>query len=134
MSPTVLLAEADVELRDIYTRFLSRYGFDVQVAECGFECITKLRLFTPDLLILDVHLPVGGAEEVLAMMRKNPHAYPVPVILTLVACANLDRLAASPVVRVLTKPFPLKALLESVTKMTLSRSRADEPTGALQEC
>ena len=80
--PTVLCADADRELRDVYVWLLSSYGFRVETAGDSLECLTKLRQFVPDLLLLDLELPWGGGDGVLEVMRGNPSLLPARVVLT----------------------------------------------------
>ena len=112
--PTVLCADADRELRDVYVWLLSSYGFRVETADDGLECLAKLRQFVPDLLLLDLELPWGGGDGVLEVMRGNLSLLPVRVVLTSsVASAQvLDGLASPPAVQALAKPFQLSALVE----------------------
>jgi DNA-binding response OmpR family regulator len=112
MMPTVLIAEADAELCDLYRRFFSHHSWQVQTTGGGLECLAQLRQSSPRILILDVHLPWGGADGLLAVMRDDPGLARIPVILT-----STDSLAgpvSPPVVHTLWKPFSLTALLEIV--------------------
>lgn len=109
--PTLLFADADRELREIYPSLLSHKGFVVETAGDGLECLAKLRQFMPDLLILDLELPWGGGDGVLGVMREDPRLQAVRVVLTSTAAGNLDSVTSPPVVLTLPKPFPLSALL-----------------------
>jgi hypothetical protein len=85
-------------------------------------------------LILDLHLPWGGADGVLAVMRDDPGLAGVPVILTSTEASpeSLSRLVSPPVVQALWKPFPLSALLDLVCSglgkgRSVSRGEGLEP-------
>jgi CheY-like chemotaxis protein len=112
--PTVLIAEAERELREAYIQFLSSLGFEIHIAADGLECLSKLRRFLPDVLILDLELLWGGGEGVLAVMREDTRLLHQRVILTsAVASAHVLKRLASPLgLQALTKPFPLSNLLE----------------------
>jgi CheY-like chemotaxis protein len=112
--PTVLLAEADRALRNDHLCFLSGLGFQVELASDGLQCLAKLRQHVPDLLILDHEVPWGGGEGVLEIMRGDSRLFQTQVVLlSAVAAEELSEVAtAPPVVRTLTKPFPMSALLE----------------------
>ena len=111
--PTVLVAEADRKLRDSYVEFLSRLGFEIHTAVDGLECLSKLRRFLPDVLVLDLELLWGGGEGVLAIMRDDARLVRKRVILTSATASThvLDRLA-EPGLGALKNPFPLSDLLE----------------------
>jgi DNA-binding response OmpR family regulator len=127
---TVLLAEANRPLREIYDGFLSAHSFQVDLADNGLQCVAKLRHFVPELLILDLNLPWGGGDGVLACLREDPRLLPKRILLTSAreSAHIADILASPPSIRALTKPFPLAALLEraaldSFTKLLDSRNR-----------
>lgn len=109
---TVLLAEADRELRETYFAFLSRNGFRVESAGDGLECLAKLRQFTPDVLILDLEMPWGGGSGVLGFLQEEPRYLPKRIVLTsTITPAPILNGQTEPDVYVLTKPFPGAALL-----------------------
>jgi DNA-binding response OmpR family regulator len=112
--PTVLLAEADRDLLDGYSDFMSRHGFQVDSATNGLECLAKLRRFVPDLLVLDLELPWGGGDGVLALLCEDSRLVPNSVILLSGVHSEpvLGNLAMPPVVKKLAKPVLLSALLK----------------------
>ena len=114
MVATILIADADPGLCDLYRRFFSHHGWPVQTAGGGLECLAHLRQRLPRLVILDFSLPWGGPDGVLAVMRDDPRLCQLPVILTSTSasCDIPAALASPPVVRALWKPFPLQILLE----------------------
>jgi CheY-like chemotaxis protein len=114
--PVVLIADADRHDCDLYQWFFSYHGWHVQTSGGGLECLAKLRQGAPRLLILDVQLPWGGADGLLAVMRAEPNLAHVPVVLTSTEAADesVSGLVVPPVVRALSKPFPLTTLLDFV--------------------
>jgi CheY-like chemotaxis protein len=129
--PTVLFADADREFRDVYAWLLSSYGFRVETAADGLECLGKLRHFVPDLLILNLELPWGGGEGVLAVM-EDPRLLPARVVLTsAVASAQaLDGLASPPRIQGLSKPFRLSTLVERMGLAALIEQ--EQPSTGIQ--
>jgi DNA-binding NtrC family response regulator len=116
MAATVHIADADRELCDLYGRFFSHHGWQVQTSGGGLECLAQLRQCLPNLLILDFHIPWGGADGLLAVMCSDPALARVPVVLTSTetSAEALSRLVSPPVVRTLGKPYSLTALLNIV--------------------
>jgi DNA-binding response OmpR family regulator len=114
MAPSVVVAHADRDLCDLYRGFLSHHGWQVRTSGTGLECLAQLRQSLPHFLVLDMHLPWGGADGLLAVMRDDPGFARVPVILTSTRTSPeaVSRLASPPVVQTLWKPFSLSALLE----------------------
>jgi two-component system response regulator MprA len=116
MNQTLLIADGDAELCDVYRRFFACQGFDLETASDGLDCVEKLRRVTPAVLVLALELHWGGGDGVLAWLREQGAESGVPVILTYTA-GNPPHLAAftePPVVDHLCKPFDLIALLERV--------------------
>jgi DNA-binding response OmpR family regulator len=117
MKPTLLIAEGDAELCDIYRMYFTECGYHVETATDGLDCLEKLRQKGPAVLILDRRLQRGGGSEgVLAWLREQRAEPGVPVVLTSTIGFPMDGPAdiEPPVVNVLHKPFEVAALLESV--------------------
>jgi two-component system cell cycle response regulator DivK len=116
MAPAILIADADRELCDLYRRFFSHHGWQVRASGDGLECLARLRQLSPQLLILDLNLPWGGADGLLAVMREDPSLDRIPVILTSTEASPeaVSGLVSPPVVNVMWKPFSLTALFEIV--------------------
>jgi len=116
MKTRILVAEANSTWRDFVRDSLQIKGYQVETASEGPECLRKVAGFRPDLLILDLELPWGGGEGVVACMRESLATRGVPVILTsaLTPPRELVAFVKPPVVRCLAKPFERVTLLESI--------------------
>jgi DNA-binding response OmpR family regulator len=114
MKQTMLIADGDAGLCDLYRRFAMERGYEVETSSDGLECARKLRQETPGVLVLDLDLRWGGGDGILGWLHEEPQFLPSRVLLTAAeASAHLfDSLALPPVVKALTKPFPLSALLD----------------------
>lgn len=130
MNRTLLIADANDELRDHYRQFLSEYGYDVKTSSNGVDCLRNLRLATPSVLVLDLELRWGGSDGVLDWVRKELPPHAIAVILT----ASLARLRDDvetikpPVVDYLLKPFDPAALLKIVRSTIESVKRGTPST------
>jgi two-component system OmpR family response regulator len=128
MKATLLIAEGDAELCDLYRKFLMERGYEVETARDGLDCLAKLRRRLPAALVLDRSLCWGGGDGVLAWMREQRASCGVPVVLTTTAGDTEDVAEGiePPVVLSLPKPFSLAALLESV-HVALAKRENEEP-------
>ena len=126
MKPTLLIADGDAELCDLYQRYITGRGYEVETASDGLECVAKLRQATPAAMLLDLELRWGGGDGVLAWLREDRAAPQVPVILMATTGCSLDvaKVIKPPVVQVLPKPFTLTALLMSVRSAVARNARA----------
>jgi len=116
MRQTLLIAEADAELRLAYQRIFSERGYIVETASDGLGCLEKLRRVRPSVLVLDRELHWGGGDGILAWLREESGASGLSVILTSArkhAGDGADH-PGPPVVKFLAKPFAPTTLLESV--------------------
>jgi CheY-like chemotaxis protein len=110
----LLLASIDRTLTETVRRFCASCGYEIDTAVGGLECLTKLRQTPPAALVLDVELPWGGGDGVLARLREDFETQPVPVVL--VSCEDsfgpLSDRVIPPVVSCVRKPVALAGLLE----------------------
>jgi len=115
MRTGLLIAEADAELRSIYERLSCGLGFPVETAADGLECWTKLRSRPPDALIVDVEIPWGGGEGVLACLRDEAGDQQVPAVFVTGDDSPevLSRRFGIPLKRCFQKPFHLGWLVDS---------------------
>jgi DNA-binding response OmpR family regulator len=125
MKQTLLIAEGDAELCDVYQRFFTERGYAVETASDGLDCLAKLRQALPAVLVLDWELRWGGGDGVLAWLREERAASGVPVVLTATAGYSPEVVGAlqPPVVQLLPKPFALMTLLANVRAALAKKGR-----------
>jgi len=87
----VLIADPDQQLRQRYSEFLTRDGFQVATAASGLECADQLRQFRPDVLVLEPAIPWGQGDGVLALMHEETDL-PLASVIVLTAGGDLDAL------------------------------------------
>jgi CheY-like chemotaxis protein len=118
--------DADDERRD-YATALRRRGYEVAVARSGLECLEKLRMSCPDVLVLSTRLLWGGAAGVLALLREDDELPQTPVVL-LTRTQPCDDAAAlvSPVVSRLALGAPRSEFVRHVMSAVLCATRWSE--------
>ncbi len=77
----LLVAEDDTVLRDLYLRKFDRNVYDVRTAVNGQETLDLIAKEKPDLLLLDINMPVLDGFGVLDKLPKDQRQFPV-IILT----------------------------------------------------
>ena len=92
--PKILIAEDDRILLSMYKRKFMMEGFDVQDAVDGGDALNKLKTFIPDIIMLDVIMPVMSGNDVLRHLENNPLLKDIPVIM-LTNIATLDMITES---------------------------------------
>jgi len=108
----VLIIDDEEDIRSIARFSLSRVGgMEVEDASSGAEGLRKAETSEPDVVLLDVMMPVQDGPSVLTALRANPATARIPIVfLTAKAMsAEVARLLAMGARGVLTKPFdPMK--------------------------
>ncbi len=77
----ILVAEDDKFLSHAYQVKLSKDGFEVKIAADGQEIFEMLKTFTPDLILLDLIMPVKDGFSVLADLKADPALAKIPVLI-----------------------------------------------------
>lgn len=110
---TVLVVDDDRFIVEATCRLLAHEGFRAVGATGGAEAVEQARAGRPDLILLDLAMPVMDGGETLRRLRGEPATQNIPVIIT-----TGDDAVAAPAgaFAVLTKPVSREMLLGAVTK------------------
>ena len=76
----ILVAEDNPDNRDMLARRLQRHGFDVDVVENGLEAIRYARQFAPDIILMDLSMPVMSGLEAVRELRTDKEMQAIKVI------------------------------------------------------
>lgn len=88
----ILIVEDDPALRGILETKFSAAGFDVSTAEDGVEGLTSALKIQPDLVLLDVLMPVMDGLTMLEKLRQEEAGKNIPVIM-LTNLSDVDSMA-----------------------------------------
>jgi DNA-binding response OmpR family regulator len=77
----ILLAEDDTFLSDMYFTKFSKLGYDIDTARDGEEAVKKILKSLPDVILLDIKMPLKDGFDVLKIIKENEKAKEIPVIL-----------------------------------------------------
>ncbi len=77
----LLIVEDDKSIRDLYCIKLEKSGFEVFAAEDGGKGLDMAKKELPDIILLDVMMPVMNGFEVLKQLRKYDPTKETPVII-----------------------------------------------------
>jgi CheY-like chemotaxis protein len=90
----ILLVEDNEMNRDMLSRRLMRHGFDVVVATDGGEGVSRAAVERPDLILMDMSLPVIDGWEATRRIKAEPDTRDVPVIALTAHAMESDRAQA----------------------------------------
>jgi CheY-like chemotaxis protein len=120
----ILLIEDNEMNRDMLSRRLMRRGYEVVLAEDGAMGVDLARSVRPDLILMDMSLPVMDGWEATRQLKAAAETRPIPVIaLTAHAMAGDEEKAlAAGCDGYETKPIDLVRLLERMETLLSKRS------------
>jgi twitching motility two-component system response regulator PilG len=112
----VLVIDDSNTIRRSAEMFLRQAGYDVVLAEDGFDALAKISDHEPQVIFVDIMMPRLDGYQTCALIKQNPLLRSTPVIMLSSKDGVFDRargrLAGSD--RYLTKPFTKETLLEAV--------------------
>ena len=87
----ILLVEDHEEIWDFLSRRLRRRGFEVSLAVNGQEGIDKAKAERPDIILLDMNLPIVDGWTVASVVKADPATAGVPIIALTAHAMSGDR-------------------------------------------
>ena len=115
---SILVAEDNVEQRQLYVAILTAAGYHVLEAGDGGEAVEVARRERPGLVLMDVTMPGTSGWNAVRTLKEDPETHPIPIIVVTGLASAWDRDAslASGCDEYLAKPVPPLKLLEEVRK------------------
>jgi two-component system phosphate regulon response regulator PhoB len=127
--PRVLVIEDERALTDVLSYNLKREGYEPIVAHDGQEGLRKAQTLLPDLIVLDLMLPVLDGLEVCRELRAGDRTRDIPILMLTAKAEETDQvvgfsLGADDYV---TKPFSVKVLVQRLRALQRRRDGGGEP-------
>jgi two-component system KDP operon response regulator KdpE len=128
-SATILVVDDEPQIRRVMRTTLTAQGYAIVEARDGQEGLEKLRSERPDLVLLDVNMPVMDGLETCREMRRGSD---VGIIMLTVRSSEQDKVRAldAGADDYVVKPFGIQELLARV-RAVLRRGAGDETLGVL---
>ena len=117
----VLIVDDDAAIRELLVQVMREADYRVAEASDGGEALDQITAFRPDVVILDLLMPVQDGFAVLRALREDPER---PRVIVLSAIANLHEAAYAHELgadAVLGKPFDIDELLRVVERRAVAR-------------
>jgi two-component system, OmpR family, response regulator CpxR len=110
--PSVLVVDDDDSIREVLAEVLRDEGYEVACAANGEQALGELRRHGhPDLMLLDLMMPVLSGWEVLELLQASPDLSQIPVVV-------VSAMSAPGACEHLAKPIDLDRLLATVSRLT----------------
>jgi len=113
----VLVVEDEQDIAGLIKHALERKGdIEVDIAEAGDAAIRSVSEVAPDLIVLDLNLPVLSGVEVCRIVRSRPTTAHIPIIMLTARSGESDRVSGLELGAddYITKPFALRELVARV--------------------
>jgi CheY-like chemotaxis protein len=110
-APSVLVVDDDDAIREVIAEVLRDEGYKVSSAGNGEQALDELRKGRPDLVLLDLMMPVMSGWELLELLQSSADLSKIPVVV-------VSAMTAPGVCEHLAKPIDLECLLATVDRLT----------------
>lgn len=118
MSYKILVVEDELTNREVAAVILKSQGYDVLLASNGQEAIEQARSQRPDLILMDILMPVLDGLSATRELKADPAMARIPILVVTAKASHSDRTAAEEAGcdGFLAKPYRNKALVEAVRR------------------
>lgn len=125
MTSSVLIVEDEESISLSLEFLLRKEGYDVSCARDGAAALQMLAQRVPDMVLLDVMLPLVDGFELCRMMRANPALEKTRIMLLTARCreSEVARGLGLGADAYLTKPFSTRELMETVRRLISGSTR-----------
>lgn len=136
MSETILIVEDEASLQETLAYNLKRSGYQVLTASDGQAALQVARRHKPDLVVLDVMLPIIDGFEVCRILRQETN---IPILMLTAREEEIDRVIGLEMGAddYLTKPFSMRELQARIKallrRVRLDRSEFENKSDSTQE-
>lgn len=123
----IMVVEDDRALSDVLRYNLAQAGYEVYCAFDGRDAINQSRIKLPDLVLLDVMIPVLDGIEVAKQLRNQPQTQNTRILMLTAKSEDVDQIVgfSAGADDYVVKPYSVKVLLERV-KSLLRRNREQD--------
>jgi two-component system cell cycle response regulator DivK len=116
MSKKILVVEDQEDNRQILRDLLSSAGYEMSEAENGVEALAAVARQRPDLILMDIQLPIMDGYEATRRIKSDPKTRAIPIIVVTSYALSGDETKAREVGcdAYVTKPYSPRALLAKI--------------------
>jgi two-component system, cell cycle response regulator DivK len=124
MSQRILVVEDQEDNRQILRDLLTSADFEVIEAVDGEAGLAAAAVHRPDLILMDIQLPIMDGYEATRRLKADPalHAIPVIAVTSYASSSGVDKARAAGCDAFVSKPFSPRQLLAKIREHLLPRS------------
>lgn len=131
--PLIMIVDDEVGVRELLTDALRIAGLDTIEAKDGMSALSMMRKNRPDLLIIDVNMPIMDGFDLLERIRETKNNVPALMLTARAERADVSRGLRLGADDYVTKPFGLEELLLRI-RAILRRSKPLEDSFTILTC
>jgi CheY-like chemotaxis protein len=124
----VLVVDDNADERLIYSAVLMHHGHEVEQVGNGAGAVELARSFKPDVILMDVHMPVMDGLLASQILRAQSDTAGIPILCVTGYDVHPSQAAAAGCNRFLRKPIPPRMLLDAVAALLDHRPDPSSPT------
>ena len=118
----VLIVDDEPDVLEILSDIIAGFGHDVSTALNGAEGLSIVRMTPPDVILLDLVMPVMTGRDALAHLRDEHPEIPVIVVAAEMETALTEQLSALGAFGYITKPFRMEEISQMLAAALARRS------------
>jgi len=128
-NPRILVIEDERSLLEVLTYNLEREGFEVMTATDGQAGLRQAQLKLPDLVVLDLMLPVMPGLDVCRELKSDGRTRAIPIIMLTAKAEESDELVgfALGADDYVTKPYSIKVLVQRIRRELRRHQKHEDP-------
>ncbi len=121
----ILIVEDNPDLRDILQWHIEHQGYDTILAFNGKEAVDLATSQVPDLIIMDMMMPVMDGHQATRMIREHPSTYSTPILAVTARVTMKDKedCIQSGCDEFIAKPYTSIQLISSIAKLLDQNSK-----------
>ncbi len=123
----ILVVDDNRDILDLVQRVLMTYGYEVVIARDGMEALQQETTSQPDLVVLDVNLPMLDGWEVCRRIKAR-RAVPILLLTVRAERADIERSREAGADDHLPKPFDITEFLGRIKKLLAHPTNAPSPS------
>ncbi len=125
MRPTILVLDDSKTVRLLVKKFLAGYDCQVNESNNGYNGVFAMERAMPDLMLIDVVMPIMDGVELLIMLKSKDELKNIPVIMLTATTDKVDLpvIAELGVQAIIQKPFTEAFLVETVLSVLPLKKR-----------
>jgi len=115
----VLIVDDEPNILTALEFLFRRSGYDVRLASNGVEALEQVETYRPDVVLLDIMMPVKNGYEVCQNVRERPHLAGMKIVMLSAkgSEAEINKGMSLGADRYVTKPFSSKDLLATIDQL-----------------